>query len=301
MQESQVISNSAMIVAGEAVGAWTWKTFGKDIVTSVSGTLKSKWAEVAWQEQSEKYRQKLLSCSSTTKLFGNPKEIDLEKIYTEVYVLDRISAYQRFAIEDLKRGEGLNLKKEPLIEVVRNHTRLFVLGRPGAGKTTFLKAVIRHCCNSSINKIPIFVSLKSWVDSHHTLIDFILSEFDICKFPDAGEFVNTILVDGRAIVLFDGLDEVTPLQGKRDEVIKSVVVFCRKYDKCQVIVTCRTAATDYSFEDFSYFEIAEFSKSQQIFFIEKWYGDHETERNSILSCWNDNRNTGIVDLEFIRK
>jgi predicted NACHT family NTPase len=37
---------------------------------------------------------------------------------------------------------------------------LMVLGKPGAGKTTFLKHLVLQATNGKINKIPIFVSLK---------------------------------------------------------------------------------------------------------------------------------------------
>ncbi len=37
---------------------------------------------------------------------------------------------------------------------------------------------------------------------------YLVEQFDICGFPDAAPFVEQLLKQGKAIVLFDGLDEV---------------------------------------------------------------------------------------------
>ena len=47
------------------------------------------------------------------------------------------------------------------------------------------------------------------------LLDFIANQFGICDFPDALPFIEYLLENGRAIVLFDGLDEVPQEDGQR--------------------------------------------------------------------------------------
>jgi predicted NACHT family NTPase len=78
-----------------------------------------------------------------------------------------------------------------------------VLGKPGAGKTAFLKHLVLQATNGKINKIPIFVSLKAWSDSDHLLnhaglLAFIAEQFDICDFPSSEKFVEIIVKEGHA-------------------------------------------------------------------------------------------------------
>jgi predicted NACHT family NTPase len=56
--------------------------------------------------------------------------------------------------------------------------RLFILGKPGAGKTTFLRYITVQCARENIDKLPIFVGLKEWADSGLDLMAFLATQFD---------------------------------------------------------------------------------------------------------------------------
>ena len=157
-------------------------------------------------------------------------------------------------------------QRHSALEVALTGKNLFILGKPGAGKTTFLKYLAILCCKSKIRKTPIFVSLKDWSDSSLSIIPYIAKQFDICGLPNAQPFVEALLERGDALVLLDGLDEVNEAGSKRSQTIREIVNLSKKYKKCQYCTTCRTAATDYSFEQFTYLEVADFDSAQQPFF-----------------------------------
>lgn len=295
---------TAMDATSVATGAagWFWESYGKRVIGGLGKKLKSDWDRISWEDRERKYAARLLSEHSTTKLLGNPKEIRLDQIYTDVYVLDQVSAFRRLDIEELReqqydrRGVRGVVSRKPLIEIARREKRLYVLGKPGAGKSTFLKSIVRLCCEGGIRKTAIFVPLKRWSDSQKDLDEFIKNEFDICDFPNASPFINQLLADGGAVVLFDGLDEVPNTGDRRREAIRALTEFSRRYPNSQIVLTCRTAATEYSFDKFTYVEIADFTEEQQRSFISKWYGDRPDSQAKLLAEWMNDQNKGIIDL-----
>src|ERR1051325_1040474 len=55
--------------------------------------------------------------------------------------------------------------------------------------------------------------------------------------------------------------------------------FVEKYDHAQCLITCRVAASDYSFEHFTYVEIADFTQKQIEQFVGNWFRDQEGEKD----------------------
>jgi hypothetical protein len=74
---------------------------------------------------------------------------------------------------------------------------------------------------------------------------------------------------GGALVLLDGLDEVTGEDGKN--IAKEIKRFARTYPQVQVIVTCRTQSQESRFERFDSVEVADFNKPQVRAFAQHWY------------------------------
>jgi len=288
--------------AATGAAGWLWESYGKKVINGLGKRLKSDWERTSWDERERKYVARLLSEHSTTKLLGNPREIRLDQIYTDVYVLDQVSAFRRLDIEELReqqqdpRGLCGVVSRKPLIDIARREKRLYVLGKPGAGKSTFLKTIVRLCCEGAVRKTAIFVPLKRWSDSQKTLDDFIRNEFEICDFPNASPFIKQLLADGGAIVLFDGLDEVPNSGDKRQEAIFALTEFSRRHPNSQIVLTCRTASTEYSFENFTYVEIADFTEEQQRAFISKWYCDRPESQEKLLNEWRSHQNKDIIDL-----
>jgi hypothetical protein len=283
-------------VAAEAAKATVTK--GGEVVAK---KIAIAWQKIGWDEAERKYRLALLQIVRCTKVLGNPTPIEIDRIYTDVFVFDKLSALRRYS-ESLDEDEHDVRKKLEdrdrlrARDIVESEGNAFILGRPGAGKTTFLKYLAMTACRGLLASTPIFISLKDWSDSALPLMRYMAKQFDMCQFPDAEVFLEALLKRGDALVLLDGLDEVNEWQEKRNQIIREIVNFSNKYPENKYCLTCRTAATDYSFEHFKYVEVADFSPEQQVQFATQWYGSKSPMLDKFLAAWNSERNQGLRDL-----
>lgn len=281
--------------------------------SGLSTSNLAKWVKYGWTFAPAKYDDRVRELHGKINLLGRSNSVSLEGIFTDVYVLNELTAFRRFDITELEELEGLEELEEleelhnslgseasrlDGLELVKNpeNKRLFILGRPGAGKTTFLKYLVLQATNGEINQIPIFVSLKEWDDSGLELFPFIVKQFEICDFPDAGLFVKYILKHGHAMVLFDGLDEVKQEAGKREKMIAELRDFSHQYWDSQCLITCRIAATDYSFVHFQYVELADFKDEQIDEYVSKWFSDEPKKLEIFREEFNKSENRGLRQL-----
>ncbi|BAY45865.1 hypothetical protein SAMD00079811_34720 [Scytonema sp. HK-05] len=148
----------------------------------------------------------------------NLQQIDVDKLYVDVYVLKKLSSVFFATIPELLKdsnlrddferfGLGKRGEKLPGFEVAANSLKLMVLGKPGSGKSTFLRHLAVDCCKGEFQAdlIPIFIELKSIkTASQFNLLKYIHKEF---KLSDEDQ-TKQILNQGKVLVLLDGLDEV---------------------------------------------------------------------------------------------
>lgn len=293
-----------------AAGAWLWDKYGKGLTDKAGSAAKGRWDKFGWNAAAEKYRKKIKKLYGMMQIMGMAKPVPLGDIFTEAYMLDKPTAFGRFDIERLKQLAA-NPDVPPQgaeriggLALVNGNENLFILGKPGAGKTTFLKYIAVQAAEPKrplIDKVPIFVSLKEWADSGAELIDFITDRFDICDFPDARPFVEELLKSGNAIVLFDGLDEVNQESGQRDKQTRQMNNFIEKYDRTQCLITCRVAASDYSFNPFTYVEVADFTPQQIKQFVGNWFRNEKGKKDEatskkFLAEFEREDNKGLRDL-----
>ncbi|MCL4295993.1 MAG: NACHT domain-containing protein [Anaerolineae bacterium] len=280
-----------------STGAWLWENYGKDVTSKLIG---DQWAKFNWKKSATAYRQKVSELYTTIKVLGNPKPVELEGIFTDVFILNKLSASRRFNIHQLKQDPGslssTNRHNGLRIVIQKENQRLFILGKPGAGKTTFLKYITLQAVKGKIDKVPIFVSLKEWADSNLDLFPFLIKQFEICAFPDAQRFIENLLQTGQAIVMFDGLDEVNQEKNQRNQAIATISEFTRLFRNSQCLITCRVAATDYFFDDFTYVELADFDDRQMRTFVHKWFSDDHAKRNAFLTEFSKEEHRGLREL-----
>lgn len=275
------------VLAGESA-LWVWDKFGPALIRKNAKTIQKKWERFQWKEAEAKYRERLFLQTNTIRLLGNPKPIQIDAIYTDVHVIDELSAFRRFDISEQARlSDGKtelpsHQKRTRAIDLLDTKKRLYLLGKPGAGKTTFLKHLALQACRGEIAKTPIFVSLKEWSDSGESLDNFVASLFDICGFPDAKDFIAHILSVGQGLVLLDGLDEVNQEGAEKNRMIHSLERMAKKYPDSAFCITCRIAASDYAFDAFDYVEIADFDSTQQLTFIDHWYNESNDKKSQIF-------------------
>jgi predicted NACHT family NTPase len=220
----------------------------------------------------------------TMRVLDMEQPITLDSIYTSVNILEKISRNQRRSIDELLDGcdlenfDRLSLgrvqqKRISGLEAVERHDKLLILGKPGAGKTTFLKWLTLQCNAGRLHQsqVPIFVPLKEFAESpgKPSLSEFMARQLTGCGIENAQTAVEQILQAGRSLVLLDGLDEVQAEDN--DRVLNTIFQTSRQFDANQFVMTCRLAAKEYTFEQFTEVEVADFDNEQIADFAHKWF------------------------------
>jgi len=214
--------------------------------------------------------------------------IGLGAIYTDVNILEKIAGKTRRDLDDLMQGctpetfdrfllGRVRETRVDSLDAVQNKKQLMILGRPGAGKTTFMKRLATLCNRAEFlpGQVPIFVTLKEFAETVNQpgLLNFIASAF----VPNISvEAVDQMLLQGRGLVLLDGLDEV--LDVHHDRVLEEIRAFAQHYAESHIVITCRIAAREYVFQQFTDVEMADFSDEQIQDFADKWFKHKEPDQ-----------------------
>ncbi len=280
---------------------WLWEQYGK---TAVEQAVKKPIDAGKWRLGIENYFYSLYERVGFVRILGRMESEPLENVFTHVNILDKLTAEQRYNIETLiieaapRDFAALQRKKRVAGDkAVDEHAKLFIFGKPGAGKTTFLKHTAVRAINREIDEIPIFVSLKELSDSKKEILPFIQHQFQTHQFPNPEGFVPKLLKDGNAIVLFDGLDEVNLEDERRSRLIGMLNDFVYQYGECPILITCRVAAVDYSFTQFKYVEMADFDEGQIGRYIDQWFIKDDVKRqNCRLALLEDKQNKPVREL-----
>jgi len=286
------------------------KPVDRNLFVEICQTLNLDWEEVAEppnepearvvqdaaididalvQEVREKVKSSIQERCGKMRVLDMEQPIGLSDIYTDVNVLKKITGRRRLNLsellqafdpekEDFNRcGLGQTQERVPGLDAVNRYPKLMVLGKPGAGKTTFLKylAIQCICAEFQSNRVPLFITLKQFAENSEkpSLLEFINHEFtkESITSTSISEFIN----QGRALVLLDGLDEVR--EEDSDRVLQEIKKFSTQYHTNQFLITCRIAAREYTLEQFVEVEVADFNDEQIKTFVNKWFGKEELE------------------------
>ncbi|AFY83692.1 NACHT domain-containing protein [Oscillatoria acuminata] len=237
---------------------------GKDIDTLV-------------EEVREMVRADIQDRCDTMRVLDMADPIGLDDIYTHVNILETITGRRRKRINELLQHcnaedfERFALGKiiearVPGLEAIAKYSKLIILGKPGAGKTTFLKHLAIQCLNRKFlgNRIPIFITLKDFAEAanHPSLLQYIAQSHNCVS-------LSEIIHQGQALVLLDGLDEVREEDSHR--ILNQIRDFSTDFRDNHFVLTCRIAALEYTFEKFTEVEIADFDPTQISNFANKWF------------------------------
>lgn len=212
--------------------------------------------------------------------------VGIDNIYVDVNILEKLPSNRYLDISDFtnfnpdtdsfeRLGLGnIRQAQVPGLEVATTNQKLMVLGKPGAGKTTFLKFIAIQCIQGNFQKelIPIFIELKAFARKSQeiNLFKYIYQELQLCGISE--EEVENLLDQGRFLILLDGLDEVQAAEGS--VLLTEVEDFSKKYFRNRFVITCRIAAqlaTQRYALDFTDVEVADFNQQQIKDFARNWF------------------------------
>jgi predicted NACHT family NTPase len=239
------------------------------------------------QEIREKVKPNIRERCGTMRVLDMTQPIELtgeRGIYTNVNILEKITGRRRLDIpellqnfdpEDFERfGLSQVTEKRVLgLKAVQGHSKLMVLGKPGAGKTTFLKYLAMQCIEGQFQakQVPLFITLKDFAEApkQPDLLEYIAQQFSGSGVTDASVKAEQLLRQGQALVLLDGLDEVREEDTKR--ILRQIREVSDQFHINQFVITCRIAAKDYTFERFTEVEVADFDEEQIAIFAQNWF------------------------------
>lgn len=230
-------------------------------------------------------QSKIQDQCGTLQLLNINRPVNIDHLYINVNILEEIPSQQWLELADLQRFTSQACDRSSLgavsqtqmagVKAVEIYSKLRVLGKPGTGKTTFLQHLAIRCNQSSFaaNRVPTFVSLRDFADESRAagevnLLSYIFEDFRTSGISDLS-VLETLLQEGRVLLLLDGLDEVLAQDCRA--VVNEIRRLSEKYQKNLFVVTCRTAAKTLNLRRFTDVEMAPFGQDQIVEFAQKWF------------------------------
>lgn len=192
----------------------------------------------------------------------------------DVYVAPDLEAIDG-GWDSVAKSDRLDLR-----DVFNLSARTVVLGDPGAGKSTLLQHLMHETSRTTEQnaRVPFLVELRRYNDAKTRDPRRILDHIESCMAEDyqlvpPPGCVEWLLISGRAVVMFDGLDEV--VNGTSRAAVKdSVLAFASLYAATPMVVTSRSVGYDVaslSRTHFTHFRILPFSEDQIRRYCESWF------------------------------
>jgi|GEM_PF-3406331 energy-coupling factor transporter ATP-binding protein EcfA2 len=189
-------------------------------------------------------------------------KIPLDDVFIPLKLRSEIDSYDgRFVYKEKEREENIKIID---FEDLLKYDRCVVLGDPGSGKTTLLKKL----AHSVRNPIPIYIRISEYSekrDKHNDLFDYIISN------SKYGKLFEWALVNGKALVLLDGLDEVIDTS-IRMKIAEDIRKFVASYSGNKFIVTSRIVGYDVvRLSGFEHYVVIPFGEEEIRRFAKRWY------------------------------
>lgn len=226
-------------------------------------------------EFEEKYRQQMGSRHGhiTPPHFDAARKLPIDNIYVSCDI----------SSIPVKKGEApATLKMRDFLSIMY---RAVLLGNPGGGKSTFTLKLCHDLATHYAQRLfagrqvtPILVVLRDYGAEKKarncSILQFIETTAN-SKYqaqPPAGAF-EYLLLNGRAAVIFDGLDELLDTS-YRQEISGDVESFCNLYPSVPVLVTSREIGYEQAPLDerrFEIFRLSPFDEDQVREYATKWF------------------------------
>lgn len=215
------------------------------------------------------------------------------------YIYTRIQEFNKQGRQSIDQR---NQQTQEGLSVVKNHSKLIIWGKPGAGKTTFLKYLAIECIEGTefVGLVPILIMLKDFAVAQNKpslknfLICYVKQMIDPSSLnrQDISAITEELLQKGKMFISLDGLDEVPKEESTR--VNKEIDRFLDSFPNNRLVLSSRIRAQEYQFPRLDEFEIADFGDEQIDTFAQKRFKDKNI--NPETFCQELKKNNQIKEL-----
>ncbi|MDQ3814012.1 MAG: DUF4062 domain-containing protein, partial [Armatimonadota bacterium] len=252
-------------------------------------------------------------------------QLELQSIFIEQSVHE--NPLQKEADTHLKSGDavaktigalaaGYEKPALPVLDVLTNPNQPYnvILGDPGSGKSTLARYVLLSLIDPEGDMnlrrafdgyLPLLIELKHYAGLYaEGKCDTFLQFLDYLGKTEGWRLTEDALKhyldhNGRAVIIFDGLDEIFDLK-LRDQTARRIVGFASDYPRVHIMVTSRIIgyrAKILSNADFKHFTLHDLDEGQVATFVERWYAlalkDHPREalerRERIMTSFKESQ------------
>jgi predicted NACHT family NTPase/DNA-binding Xre family transcriptional regulator len=267
-------------------------------------------------------RDKILQNYSKIRLLSG-QEIRVDQLYVDVWLLNRqprtfqvseSKMLESFDLRNDRLGLGDRIKRNPGFDIANQEAKLLILGKPGAGKTTFLKHLAIDWCNGKFqaNLFAIFIEFRrireeQWQklnsisqknfmkdieeDEKDRWLEIVIGEKLAIQ---DGKKIKSLLKSGKLLVLMDGFDEI-PTQEMRWNVQNQINDLMEKYPGNRFILTCRTQILESLPDGFASVEVADFDQNQVKSFVQNWFRANNQDDLNVSVQWRIFSNAILKD------